>query len=85
MELARPRVDPAEDAAVGLFETRRIERAFDGVSLEIDETDGDSVCLEPIQGRLVANVFEVAENIGAWISVRVVRKRAHATAAFFAR
>ena len=81
---------------MGLLQAARVEGALDGVSLEINKTDGDCVGLESIQGCLIAKVFEVVENIGTGIAIRVVRERAHATArvvrerahataAFFAR
>ena len=82
-EFARPRVDFAEDATMRLPQAANVEGAGDGILLEIDEIHGDCIGFEPIKIRLVAEVFQVDEDIRAGVDIRIARGLAHATAGTF--
>lgn len=74
-----------QSQAMRLLQAAHVERASDGADCEKSNSGGCRLSFKAIEGRLIADIFQVDEDIRAWIDVRISRGQAHATAKVRAR
>ncbi len=77
-KFASPRIDLAEDAAVGFLQAQGVEWAIDWVCLERRMCQKDGVGFKPIEIMLGAIAAKINQNVRAWVAIRIVLEWAHA-------